>query len=102
MKPTPGLEPGTPSLRVTAEGGTRVQKRAGEGTKVLLVARIAVDYLGRPRTVEVKSDVRGEYAGDPDDEDDLAEIDDGRRSKRRPSREFKRRPPGGAGDEPSS
>ena len=52
-EPTPGLEPGTPSLRGNARVGSGVQRRAREDRKVLHVAPIAVDCLRHPRTALV-------------------------------------------------
>jgi len=49
-KPTPGLEPGTPSLRGIARVDNGVLPCPRGGRKALHVARTAVDYSGRLRT----------------------------------------------------
>jgi hypothetical protein len=55
MKPTPGLEPGTPSLRGKECVSDRVPRWAVEGNKVLHDARTAGDSLGqaKPQMVTV-------------------------------------------------
>ena len=54
-KPTPGLEPGTPSLRGSAGVGRRVRVCPLEGRKALLDAPIAVDCLGRRRAAVARA-----------------------------------------------
>jgi hypothetical protein len=47
LEPTPGLEPGTPSLRGKERVSRRVRRRVIEGAKVLHGARIAEDCSGQ-------------------------------------------------------
>ena len=47
--PTPGLKPGTPSLRGKENASCRVRRRAVEDNKDLHGARIAADYSGPAR-----------------------------------------------------
>ena len=55
MKPTPGLEPGTPSLREKENVSRRVPRRAVGDNKVLHAARIAADYSGQARPLKVSA-----------------------------------------------
>ena len=67
MEPTPGLEPGTPSLRGKESVSSRVRPRAVEVNKVLHVVRIAEDFWGQARPWMVTAHVLLEnliaYAG---------------------------------------
>ena len=54
LKPTPGLEPGTPSLRVTFSRFTDVHERPRVGTKYLLILASRVYDRATSRAPEMK------------------------------------------------
>lgn len=94
-KPTPGLEPGTPSLRGSLHGGEASPSEGDEGRESPASCPHCGGPLDSDEDPRERTDVRGEYAGADD-----PRIDDDPRSQRGPSRTTPT-PPGGAGDEPS-